>query len=240
MSDQPGPSPFERLLPRDAVVITASPAMWDGGLHADEATAVARAVEKRRREFTAGRNAARSALQTLGVTVVSIPVGTQREPVLPAGLSLSITHCDDYCAAAAIRVGAIASLGIDAERNVALPAEIRAQVVASGEAEKLSADLVSENGIGCDPLRLAFSAKEAFYKAWFPQARRFLDFLGARITIDPGSASFTIRVVDPAAPTAFRDGAFVGRYAIDEARLYTAIALPPLGRSANPRNRTGS
>lgn len=219
---------FARLLPHDAVAIDAVPSMWDGGLHADEQPAVATAVAKRRREFTAGRNAARSALDALGVDVVSIPVGPQREPVLPAGVSLSITHCDDYCTAAAIRCGDVASMGIDAERNIALPAEIRDRIVTSHEVAALTSDGMSEIGNSFDPLRLAFSAKEAFYKAWFPQARRFLDFLGARIEIDTAAKRFAIQVIDPTAPTPFRQRAWVGHYAFDPERLYTAITLPPL------------
>ncbi len=221
---------FARLLPPDAVAIDATPSMWDGGLHADEEPAVAMAVANRRREFTAGRNAARAALGALGVEVVSIPVGPQREPVLPACVSLSITHCDDYCAATAIRCGDVGSMGIDAERNVALPAEIRDRVVTADEAAALIPGGMSEIGNAFDPLRLAFSAKEAFYKAWFPQARRFLDFLGARIEMDAAANRFAIQVIDPSAPASFQHRAFIGHFAIDGRRLYTAITLPPLTR----------
>jgi 4'-phosphopantetheinyl transferase EntD len=64
---------FTDLLPPGGAVVqsdlAAGPAQgawWEQGLRPDEAACVAQAVPKRQREFTAGRNCARRALEQLG------------------------------------------------------------------------------------------------------------------------------------------------------------------------------
>ena len=42
--------------------------------------------------------------------------------------------------------------------------------------------------------RLLFCAKESVYKAWFPLAKRWLDFQDAAITVDPVRRTFTARL----------------------------------------------
>ena len=82
----------------------------------EEAAAVQHAVEKRRREFAVGRMLARAALAAIGDPPSAIPTGNHREPVWPAGIVGSITHCAGYCAAAVARDAMVVALGIDAEQ----------------------------------------------------------------------------------------------------------------------------
>src|ERR1700733_6978483 len=118
-SDGSARTRFGGLLPRAVVVVEASAPMWEKGLLPEEDVYVAGAARKRVREFTAGRNCARQALTGLGLKPCGIP-GAGRAPVFPLGISGSITHTDNYCAAAAVRIADVLSIGIDAEVNVAL------------------------------------------------------------------------------------------------------------------------
>lgn len=142
-----------------------------------------RAVEKRRREFAIGRNLARDALRSLGYPEVTIPANDDRSPRWPEMIVGSISHCNSYCAAAVASADDVQFLGIDIEEY---------------EERKLSNDMIS---YVCVPEELdwlaqlpvaarkraamaIFSAKEAWYKACYPETRTFLDFKRARIEFD--------------------------------------------------------
>jgi 4'-phosphopantetheinyl transferase EntD len=45
--------------------------------------------------------------------------------------------------------------------------------------------------------RVLFSAKEAVYKAWFPVARRWLDFLDVDLSLDLNEQTFNARLLVP-------------------------------------------
>lgn len=206
-----------RLLPPDVVTAEAGEPDWTAPLRPEEEPAVARAVEHRRREFAAGRACARRALGTLGCGIegVAIPTGVEREPVWPAGVVGSITHCDGYCAAAVARAGEVRALGIDAELRAPLPAGVVELVCTPAERRHLER-------LGGDHWALVvFSAKESIYKAWFPIERRWLDHQDAELSIDPKRGTFRARI--RAAPPWSE---LEGRFAMDADRVYTAVALP--------------
>ncbi|MBN1173619.1 MAG: 4'-phosphopantetheinyl transferase, partial [Micromonosporaceae bacterium] len=68
----------------------------DARMLPEEAPLVARAVPRRRAEFTTGRHCARLALASLGVEPAAILAGPDRAPRWPAGIVGTITHCDGY------------------------------------------------------------------------------------------------------------------------------------------------
>jgi 4'-phosphopantetheinyl transferase EntD len=144
---------------------------------------VARAVEKRRRELTTGRHCARQALARLGIAPGPILSGPAGEPLWPAGIVGSITHCAGFRAAAVARSTEMATVGIDAEPHEPLPEGVL-EVVAL-PAERIRLDRLA----GHDPTvrwdRVLFCAKEAVYKAWYPHAQRMLDFDEAHIDLHP-------------------------------------------------------
>lgn len=147
-----------------------------------EEALLARAVEKRRREFTAGRVCARRALSRLGVAPAPLLAGPNREPLWPAGVVGSITHCEGYRAAVVARATDVLSIGIDAEPNGPTPDGVFERISLPAEGTWVHAAARTTPEVHWD--RLLFCAKESVYKAWFPLAERWLGFEDALITLD--------------------------------------------------------
>ncbi|GLW99279.1 4'-phosphopantetheinyl transferase superfamily protein [Microtetraspora sp. NBRC 16547] len=188
-------------------------------LFAEETALVTHAVDKRRREFTTGRHCARAALALLGFPPAPILKGERGAPVWPPGVVGSITHCAGY-RAAAVSVDVL-SIGIDAEPALPLPDGILETISLPGER-----DMLTRLGGGQPWDRLLFSAKESVYKAWFPLARRRLDFADARIGIDP-DGGFTARLLVPGPHVGEAElRGFTGRWLVADGLLMTAVTVP--------------
>ncbi|MGH0031375.1 MAG: 4'-phosphopantetheinyl transferase family protein [Myxococcota bacterium] len=209
------------LLPDEVVVVSAPPDPPPSRLHPEEQALAAEMGETRRREFALGRACAHAALDRLGA---SGPVLRERRmPVWPAGVVGSLTHCPGYCAAAVARSGALRSLGIDAEQDAPLSLRAMHRICTPDEIDALAA-------LGGDAperwAKLVFSAKEAFYKAWFPLTGVFLGFRDVALRIDPDCAGFEVRLLRdvpdvPDGPRAAR-----GRYALAPPHVLTALTVP--------------
>ncbi|MET9684975.1 4'-phosphopantetheinyl transferase family protein [Streptomyces coeruleorubidus] len=219
------------LLPQSVVTVEAyGHEGADAPLYPEEAALVARAVAKRRREFAAVRSCARRAMEKLGVPPQPILPGERGAPSWPAGLVGSMTHCDDYCAAALVRATDLASLGIDAEAHGPLPEGVLPAVALPAEAERLRRLTAQRPDVHWD--RLLFSAKESVYKAWFPLTRKWLDFMEADIEISaaPGEqprGTFRATLLVPGPRVGARHlGHFDGLWTADRGLVATAIAVP--------------
>lgn len=172
-------------------------AQWQGGgrhpeVLPEERALVARAVERRRREFAQGRDCAHRVLAELGWVDFPVLSGPDREPLWPPGVVGSITHSEGYVAAAVARVadlGSIRGLGIDAEVRAPLGPEVSRLVLTENEQRRL--------GGAADSLMATtlFSAKEAVYKCWFPLTGRWLDYRDAEIDLDPATGRFEVRLL---------------------------------------------
>jgi 4'-phosphopantetheinyl transferase EntD len=208
------------LLPEAVVTVEAGDADWTAPLLPDEEPVVARAVEKRRREFAAGRACARRALERLGWPGFAVVPGPKREPLWPPGVVGAITHCAGYCAAAVARTADVRSLGIDAEMRGPLPRGVADMVCTEDELRWCAAMEDDHWGV------LIFSAKESIYKAWFPVAQRWLDYRDAELTIDPEAGRFSARILLPVEPDVFPWNPLEGRFALGEERVFTAVTVP--------------
>jgi 4'-phosphopantetheinyl transferase EntD len=186
-------------------------------LFPEEEAAVARAVDKRRREYTTVRHCARRALAELGHGPVPIVNGPNREPLWPDGVIGSLTHCDGYRAAAVAPAGALRSLGIDAEPHAPLPGEVLGTVAGADERAHLAKLAELHPEVHWD--RLLFSAKESVYKTWFPLARVWLGFEEAVLEFDP-AGTFEARILKPG-PLA----EVSGRWTLSRGLVVTSIAL---------------
>ena len=215
---------IEELLPGAAVWAEAFDDEAPVELFAAEREAVgAGAVDKRRREFATARGCAHRALAGLGLEPGPVPAGERGEPVWPAGVVGSITHCRGYRGCAVAREGELATIGVDAEPHEPLPEGLLGDVAGEAERRHLGELAAATPAIHWD--RLLFSAKESVYKAWFPLARRWLGFEDAELTIDPGRREFRARLLVPGPEL---DGAelrgFEGRWLVRDGLVLTAIA----------------
>jgi 4'-phosphopantetheinyl transferase EntD len=186
-------------------------------LFPEERAVIAGAVVARRLEFTTVRTCARTALAALGHPAAPLLPGERGAPGWPAGIVGSMTHCTAYRAAAVADVREVATLGIDAEPAAELPDGVLV-AVARPEERAMLQDLPA--GLPWD--RVLFSAKESVYKAWFPVARRFLDFTDASLVLGTDGA-FTVRLLVPAPPL-LTD--LTGRWVVAHGVVATAVVVP--------------
>lgn len=233
LSEAPGHEPLLGAILPAVVAVTEtrgddSPAR----LMPAEEVLVDHAVEKRRREFATGRACARSALDRLGRPAEPILAGEHGEPLWPAGIVGSITHCDGYRGAAVARSTDLASIGVDAEPHAPLPRGVIDRIARPEERDRLAplAGVMPE--VHWD--RLLFSAKEAAYKAWFPLTGRRLGLGDLQIWLDPSAGAFEARLEVGGPATAGQETSRLdGRWLVRDDLICTATAdQGPAGRGA--------
>ncbi|MCI0385679.1 4'-phosphopantetheinyl transferase superfamily protein [Streptomyces sp. CNQ085] len=214
---------IENLMPSSVACVHSFTDRFDTPLFPQEEAVIARAVAKRRAEFTTVRACARDALAKLGHPPVPILPGERDAPGWPDGVVGSMTHCQGYRAAVVARAGEVAALGIDAEPDAPLPDGMLESIARPEDLAALAALPTGGPAWG----RLLFSAKESVYKAWFPVGRRLLDFQDASVTILP-DGTFTARVLVPAPHLLGSPlNAFSGRWTAGNGLLLTSIAVQP-------------
>jgi 4'-phosphopantetheinyl transferase EntD len=195
-------------------------------MFASEAACVAGAVAWRRREFATVRCCARDALRRIGMIGVPILPDSDRVPRWPAGVIGSMTHCEGYRAAAVARSDELGGIGIDAEPHAPVPAEALELLLRDEERAALRTLADAEPTLHWG--RIAFCAKEAVFKAWFPLTRRWLDFEDVSTTVDP-DGTFTARLLGRRVRVGDRElEAFTGRWVIDHGLVVAATSIPHL------------
>lgn len=167
------------------------------------------ATPARLREFAAGRAAFRAALAEAGLPPCALPMAPDRSPVWPPGLAASISHDAGACLAAVLP-GA-AGLGIDIEPDGDLPTDLRDSILTDAESHATPREA-----------RLIFSAKEAAYKAIYPQIRRVIGFDAMRIVQDGNRLTATLAL---ACPPFAAGHTFHGHVAWAEGRIVTVFIL---------------
>jgi enterobactin synthetase component D / holo-[acyl-carrier protein] synthase len=215
---------LEQILPAEVAVAEAFADDPRGVLFPEEEAVIARAVGKRRREFTTGRACAHAALASLGLQAAALLPGPGGAPQWPSGVTGSITHCPGYRAAAVARTQDVAALGLDAEPDEALPGGVLEMIASGSERAQIRTLDGLEPGVPWG--RLLFSAKESVYKAWFPLAQRWLGFDQAEITIE-AAGTFAARLLVPG-PLVAGSPLMVlpGRWLVERGLVATAVALP--------------
>jgi 4'-phosphopantetheinyl transferase EntD len=185
---------IKEILPREVAAAEAFHDPPDVRLFPEEQDAIARAVDKRRREFATARACARDALAQLGFPPAPVPRGAGGAPRWPDGVTGSITHCAGYRACAVARTSDVASIGIDAEPNEATPPGVLATISDRAERAQIAQLSAEDPAVAWD--RLLFSAKESVYKTWYPVTGRWLGFDGASISFNPAQRSFSARLLE--------------------------------------------
>lgn len=171
----------------------------------EEDAALTHAVPARRAEFSAGRAAAREAMGR----ALAVPMGADRAPIWPAGVSGSITHAAGW----ALAVVGAGLIGVDLEPDEDLPDEVRDTVL-----------IPAERGVSGREARLIFSAKECAYKAQYPVTGELFGFEVIAVTLGEGMfrAEFQRDV-----GRFLRGQALEGRFALGGGFMLTGIARPP-------------
>jgi 4'-phosphopantetheinyl transferase EntD len=183
-----------------------------------EAAATQRMVPARRREFAAGRDAARRAMAALGLPPVAVPMGADRAPVWPEGVVGAISHGGGACLAVAARSGKVRALGLDLEPDADLDPDLIETICTPTERAGLPAF-----GAG-RVARLIFSAKECAYKCQYGQSRTLFGFETLEITLDPAADRFTAVFTRDVPPFA-KGRALAGLFAIGGGVIVTAMTL---------------
>lgn len=206
------------LFPPDTAVVTADASMWQRPLRPEEEALIEGAIDKRQREFRAGRNAAHAALARLQAPDTPLLRGKRREPLWPDGFRGSIAHCNDLCVAVCARSDYLLGLGIDVEPLKPLPTGVERYIHTQEEAA-----LLADNP-DAFPQRLIFSAKESLYKCFYPLIGRFFGFQSVWLSIEKEEGRFSYTPSNDC-EVVFPSGRLVGRYLIGERHLVTACYL---------------
>ncbi len=140
-----------------------------------------KAVAKRRAEFLAGRYCAKQSLQPLGYFNVDILTGPHRNPLWPAAITGSISHSRNYAIAVTALKSNIRGIGVDIEEevNAETCANIKRQVLFGAELHMF--DQFKARSAEQIFFTTAFSAKESFFKAAYPEVGKYFDFSAVSI-----------------------------------------------------------
>lgn len=212
---------LEELFSAEVMVEQMLPTEAREGLYPEEEQAVVKAVEKRRREYIAGRLCARRALSRLGLSPAPLLNGEDRAPIWPRGVCGSISHTDSLCIVAAARIGRLLSVGVDVENDAGLKPELESRICTEAERSAMQdLDATERAARG----KLIFSAKECAYKCQYPLTRTYLGFHAMEIELDPAAKTFA--AIFQKDVEGFRRGdRLLGRYQVDAGVVATAAEL---------------
>jgi 4'-phosphopantetheinyl transferase EntD len=218
-------SVLDSIFPANVHYRIADPWMWETLVHPQEEALVERAVDKRKREFRAGRHAARALFNQCEVSCGALLKGVQREPGWPAGWTGSISHTQGICMVALASTSHFASLGLDVEQATPLGRDL-ADVICRPEELLQLRELEKKIGTAFALEKLLFSAKESVHKTYFPLNHHTLDFLDARIELDWAGRRFTAFILNPEPAPRVKVGQLQGRFCFYGDWVVTCIANP--------------
>lgn len=194
----------------------ATAEMWDGAPYPEEAVYVQRSVQKRKREFAAGRLCMREALKRLGIARFPLLVAANRAPIWPKGIVGSISHCDGCCGAVVANEERVAGIGFDVESALPLSDHLLPVFCTRDELAWLS----DHNRPNVPYGNIIFSAKESVYKGAC-SAGDELEFHDIRIGLNPHMQTFTATFANDTAPC----HSLHGHYFFNERFVYTGVMM---------------
>ena len=182
-----------------------------------------RAVDKRRADYLAGRAMASAAMALLDHPPAPVTTTPGRAPLWPDGLAGSISHARGRCACLLSR-DTTRSYGVDTE------------AIASGRSltailtETLTA--TERDRIAHGPLpaatnaTLAFSAKEALFKALYPQVGRHFGFDAAELTKAPETDGLILTLTTDLTKDLIMGRSFDIHHRMSSTHVLTWLAVP--------------
>ena len=201
-------------------ISVTNPCVKNHNLWPEEEPAIARAVPKRKLEFSAGRTAIRNAMRSIGPPECAVPVASDRTPILPDTIVGSISHTDTICAAAVGRSTDWRGIGIDLEICSPMDDNIIQTVLTASERAQL--DLLEPAQQSIAVLRI-FSAKECAFKAQYAMTKAMFGFECMQITFSQDT--FQARFCNDFAP--FQTGdVLIGTSAIVGDHVVSTVKIP--------------
>lgn len=203
--------------------------MWDTPLCPEEEALVSKAVDKRKREFRAGRNCAHHLFKEAGVICNALLKGKQREPAWPEGWVGSISHTQGLCVVAIADQTRFMSIGLDVEQASPLGEDIKDVICLPAEQDMLTRlSILAGQEFASQPMdKVIFSAKESIHKTYFPLNYHTLDFLDAKILLKPELSSFEASIIKPEPAPRVVIKTLRGSYCVNQDYVATFIALTP-------------
>jgi len=193
----------------------------------EERGAVARARARRAREFATGRYLARCAMADLGIPAAAVPRAEDRSPVWPEALIGSLTHAGDLAIAAVAAGDSLRGVGIDLERADRVTEPLFAKLFTPHERQRLAhPPQLWERSPDRDLLpTLIFSAKEAAYKAVYPQIGKFIGFQEAEVDIDWPARTLALRYIGEHTPNRIMNHGH-GHFCFFDGYVLTVFLIP--------------
>jgi len=211
------------LLPASVVIEEDEPRAVDGTLRPEEEPVVARAVAKRRQDFSSGRTLARRALARagfVGAADFAILQDEHRAPIWPPGFTGSVTHTKGRVAAAATRIRDFRGLGLDVERDAPLAHGVARRIL-TAEDDAMLAELPEHERAFAG--KLVFSAKECAYKCQYSLTKTYLGFDAMWIELHLARGAFVAHFRREVGE--FAEGAqLLGRFARGDGLVMTAVS----------------
>lgn len=182
-----------------------------------------RAVPRRRAEFLAGRAMAQAAMAGLGVPLLPVENAPSRAPLWPKGLSGSISHARGRCACL-LSQDTGRSFGIDTE---AIAEGRSLNAILTQTLSKTERVLVSNGPYPANTnATLTFSAKEALFKALYPQVGHHFGFDAATLTEPPHKDSLTLSLTTNLTDTLPKGSHFDIHLTLTPTHVSTWLSVP--------------
>lgn len=180
---------ISKVFSHNIMTIEGNPDTMDGKLHPVEETYIAHAVDKRRREFKAGRLLAKEILNELGIHNFPLKISAQRLPLWPKGICGCISHTYGYCGVAVGKSNGFLSIGFDVETLGRIKEKLWPTIFNKEEIDWLKTfDTKKQNNFAT----LLFSAKECFFKMQFPLTKKWLNFHDLCVKVKYNNHTFKI------------------------------------------------
>jgi acyl transferase domain-containing protein/thioesterase domain-containing protein/4'-phosphopantetheinyl transferase EntD len=219
---------LSELFPAPVLWKAVDPSHALGQLRAEERELMTRAVGVRRREFRAGRVAARQLLAQLGKDAGPLLSDRDRVPTWPGDVVGSITHSRQLCVVAVAPASELRVLGIDTEPWEPLDTSLWPSILTPQETDWLCMYPEAERGQWA---RILFTVKEAVYKGLFPLTRVAFGFHDVQVTLRSVAGTlhggdYEARVTHARLPW-LEDHPLAGRWRVREGNIVAALALTP-------------
>jgi len=190
---------------------------------------IAAAVRSRKADYLAGRAVAVLAMRRLGHANAGVTTAPSRAPIWPEGLAGSLSHARGRCACLLSRNTAV-GYGIDTE---AVATGTSLQAILSETLTARDRQWVAQSALPTSTAAtLAFSAKEALFKALYPQVGQYFGFDAAELSGPPEGTGLSLALTTALTPHLKTGQSFGLHPCLSDPHVPTWLAAPVPGSFA--------